>query len=245
MAWGVTTVRGGSEVALRGISIAAAFGSLVVVGMIAARLCQRYVTALYSCGFLLGCDVFQVGSTTARPYALATLFALVSIHATLGLRKSYAHRCALVCSFATILTWYTHYLFIVVSLGNVITIALTPGGLREMCRWIFVVIAACVPGAAHFLELRDRPAGLLFTALPTVPSILSDSMSVPLRVAALLGALVSYIWDAKPQLDSCSRETLRVVVPYIIVPPGIFVLLAVFGGKAVWLPYYWEWQVAM
>lgn len=243
--WGVRKVSGTSEIALRAVSIAAACGTLIVVAIVAARLGQRRVAVLYTCGFLLGCDVFLVGSITARPYALATLFALLSIHATLVVRERYSHGSAFLCSVATILTWYSHYLFVIVALGNLFTLVRVPGRLRKMSLWIIAVIVVCLPGAAHFLKLRERSSGLLFTGLPTPQSMVSDSVPLPLIVAALLGALIAYIWDARLRLDERARAALRLALPYIVLPPIIFALLALVGGGAVWLPRYWEWQVAM
>lgn len=245
MEWGFVRLFGASEVSLRAISILAALGSLWVVAILGKRLSGRYAVGLYASGFLLGCDVFQVGSITARPYSLATLCALISILAAYSLRERYSCGRALMWSAATVLTWYAHYLFIVVALGNLMLWACERGMLRKMLPWMVMTALVCIPGGIHFLQLRERSAGLFFTGLPSVRDMIGDIVPVPLLVAATLGSLIAYIWDARVRFDVRSRESLLSSLPYIALPLLCFGTLAIIAGGAVWLPRYWEWQVGM
>ncbi len=243
--WGTARLCGTSEISLRAISILAALGSLWVVTRLARGLSGRRSVGLYASGFLLACDVFQVGSITARPYALATLWALISISQAYSLRDRYSRGRAMTWSVATVLTWYAHYLFIVVALGNLILWTRERGLTRRMLPWMIGVAVACLPGVAHFLELRERSAGLFFTGLPSARDMLADVVPLPLVVAAILGVLIAYIWDARAQFDLRSRNALSTLLPYIVLPPLCFGALAIIAGGAVWLPRYWEWQVGV
>jgi hypothetical protein len=245
MQWSVVRLFGASEVSLRAISILVSFASLWVVTILARRLSGSHTLGLYASGFLLGCDVFQVGSITARPYALATLCALISILAARSLCERYTRGRALMWSAATVLTWYAHYLFIAVALGNLMLWARTRGVLRKMLPWLVATALACAPGAIHFLQLRERSAGLFFTGLPSFREMLGDIVPMPLLVAATLGTLIAYIWDARVSFDARSRESLRFCLLYIALPPLCFGALAIIAGGAVWLPRYWEWQVGV
>jgi 4-amino-4-deoxy-L-arabinose transferase-like glycosyltransferase len=243
--WGVVRVFGSSEVSLRAVSIVAALASLWVVAVLAWRLSGKLCVGVYAAGFLLGCDVFQIGSITARPYALATLCALVSILMAYALRERYSGWRALTWSVATVFTWYAHYLFIVVTLGNLFLWARERALLRRMLPWVIGVALACVPGVFHFLQLRERSAGLFFTGLPRARDILDDIVSMPLVVSAILGALLGYIWDARARFDARSKQALLSLFPYIILPPACFGVLVIIAGGAVWLPRYWEWQAGV
>lgn len=243
--WSVVSVFGSSEVSLRAISIVTALASLWVVSILAWRLSGQRAAGMYASGFLLGCDVFQIGSITARPYALATLCALISILMAYSLRERYSIWRAMMWSVATVLTWYAHYLFIVAAVGNLLLWARERALLRRMLPWIIGAAFACTPGFLHFLQLRERSAGLFFTGLPSVTDVLGDIVSMPLMVAAILGALIGYIWDARVRFDARSKAALLSLLPYIILPPVCFGALAIVGGGAVWLPRYWEWQVGV
>jgi hypothetical protein len=148
-------------------------------------------------------------------------------------------------SVVTVLTWYAHYLFIIVALGNLILWAREPGMLRKMLPWISATAFACVPGAIHFLQLRERSTGLFFTGLPSASDMLGDIVPAPLLLAATLGSLIAYIWDARAQFDVRSRESLLSFLPYIALPLLCFGALAMIAGGAVWLPRYWQWQGAI
>ncbi len=243
--WSVVSVFGSSEVSLRAVSIIAALGSLWVVAILAWRLSGQRTVGMYASGFLLGCDVFQIGSITARPYALATVCALVSILMAYSLRERYSIWRVMVWSVATVLTWYAHYLFIVAALGNLLLLARERTLLRRMLPWIIGSALVCIPGFLHFLQLRERSAGLFFTGLPSVIDVLGDIVSMPLMVAAILGALIGYIWDARVRFDARREAALLSLLPYIILPPVCFGALAIVAGGAVWLPRYWEWQMGV
>ena len=216
-----------------------------MVSLLAARFSSSRSVPLYAAGFLLGCDVFQVGAITARPYSLATFSALLSIYASLLLREMYSHRRAFLWVAATLMTWYAHYLFIAVALANVITVARNSATLRKMSMWLLILFGTCLPGAIHFFELRSRASGLLFTRIPGFPEILMDCVPMPLVVAATLGAVMAYIWQGRVGSDRLARATPYTLLPYLVVAPVTFMLLAVLTGGAVWLPRYWEWQTAV
>jgi uncharacterized membrane protein len=109
--WSFIHYLGDGEIMLRSVSILSAVGSVVAVFSIAKKLSGNWEVPLLSCGFLLSCDVFQIGALTARPYALATLTALCSVACLIELLREWRARIALLFVSSVVLTVYTHYLF--------------------------------------------------------------------------------------------------------------------------------------
>lgn len=243
MLWGGAQSCGSSEVALRSISIVSALLSIGAVFCIARRLTGELVVSVLAAGFLLSCDVFQIGALTARPYALATAFALWSIVFLIDLLREWRVRTVVLFITSLVLTFYAHYLFSVVALAHGVVLLQHRSVLRRLSGWIVGAALVCIPGLLHLQSLQERARGLAFTGAPHISGLLADSLPVPLVVSVVVGVVLGLIWDARFRFSERSRSAIRFLIPYIVVAPIVFLAGSVVGGAAVWLPRYWEWQL--
>lgn len=241
--WCVRAISGSTnEVWMRLVSLMAALGSAYVVFEIARKLHMTRCAALCAVACMVGTDIFQVGSITARPHALATLCALWSVFAIISLVQQPTRRAAASCVAAVVLTCYVHYLFAAIALPHAFILWRRPAAWRVM-RWPALIGGvACVPAACHMYVLSQRYAGFALATIPSAREFITDYMPLPLAVAGCMGLSLAYIWDGRARLDAATREAMQLLTPYIVLAPLPFLLGAIFGGAPIWLPRYWEWQ---
>lgn len=241
--WGVVQGCGSSEIALRSVSIVSTLLSIVAVFCIARRLTGELLVSFLAGGFLLSCDVFQIGALTARPYSLATMFALWSIVFLIDLLREWRVRTVVWFVASLVLTFYAHYLFSVVALAHGVVLLQHRSVLRRLLGWLVGSALVCLPGVLHLQSLRERARGLAFTGTPHLSGLLADSLPVPLVVSVVVGVVLGLIWDARFRFSQRDRSAIRFLMPYVVVAPIVFLTGSALGGAAVWLPRYWEWQL--
>jgi len=241
--WSVVQCCGSGEVALRSVSIISALLSVAAVFYIARRLTGNVLVSVVAVGFLLSCDTFQVGALTARPYSLATAFALWSIACLIDLLREWRSRAAILFAASLVLTFYAHYLFGVVALAHGVVLLRHRDVLQRLWGWLVGAALVCIPGLFHLQSLRERSQGLAFTGTPLLSGIVADSIPVPLAVSVAVGVALGLIWDGRFRFSERDRSAMRFLAPYVVVAPLVFLAGSLLAGAAVWLPRYWEWQL--
>lgn len=174
--WCVRQVCGGSELALRSLSIACGVGIAVLIYRISLRFTGQRSIAFLAVGALVGCMNFQNALLSARPYALGIFCAALSIVMLDRLRERFSQRGAFFFAASLVGAWYAHYLFALIVLPHAINITRDKALARRLLPWGVLTLAAAAPGLQQWFSIQSRLPQLAFAEIPGIKEIVIGAM---------------------------------------------------------------------
>jgi hypothetical protein len=252
VAWSVLKIFPGSDLAphdlalrdleLRLLSVLCASGGVLLL--------YRYISLSVTLPFLLSylvsiaflSDVFQVLFLSARPYALAFMFAMASI-VTLGIwTKEKKHTFLVLYLLTTLLTFYAHYLFSLVVLLH-LGIVGTTKVFRSYLMVLPLLVIGAIPGFFHLLSLQQRAQVLSFAQKPTVMSFLQSFFPPALLIVFTVAVVLSIIWGGKVCKETLDKRLFYTALLWIFLPVFTFAGISVIGSTSLFTARYWSWQI--
>lgn len=259
LVWVVRQFFGEEEVVLRGLSIVCGGLALVVTAHIARKLSADRALPLIVVALLIGSDGFQDAVLSARPYALAMLCASTSLFVLLSLREGYAPQKAAALSASLVATFYAHYLFIVIGLVHALVVLRDRQLVRRLVPWGMLTVIAFVPGIFQLLSLSHRAAALSFAPVPVISveslselpaacfawtcAVLPVMVPLVAVVSCIVALVLAVIWDGRIRLGSAVRAHIRVLLPYILIPPPLFLVISYLSPGTLFVARYWSWSL--
>jgi hypothetical protein len=242
MAWSVLKILPESDLAVRLFSVCCASGGLFLL----YRYISLCVTLPFAFSFIVSIallsDTFQVLFLSARPYALAFLCAMASIVSLVTWTRSQRYVLLILYALTTLLTFYAHYLFLLVGLVH-ITILVTSKLTRPYLTVLPLLAIGVLPGAFQLLSLRERAPLLSFAQKPTLISVLQSFCSPALLVVFIVALVLSIIWGGRFSREKIDTKILCIALFWILPPVLVFAAISTIGSTSLFTPRYWSWQI--
>ncbi len=259
LVWVIRQFLGDEELILRTLSIGCGGLVLLVAACIARKFSADRTVSLLSVALLIGSDTFQDALLSARPYALAMLCASTSLLFLLSLREVYSVRKAAALSAALIATFYAHYLFAVIGLVHVLVLLSDRRLMRRLVPWGVLTLLACAPGIFQLVSLSQRASALSFGTLPVISidswwqlpgellelslGVLRVALPVVAVVSCAVGLILALIWDGRVRISDVTRGSLVLLMPYVLIPPLLFLIVSCLSPSMLFVPRYWSWSL--
>lgn len=241
--WCVGRLFGGSEETLRSLSVLCSVATAMLVYRMTSKLTKDRAAAFLSVGALLCCDVFQDAILSARPYALAILFSTASVVLLHGLRAHFSQTRALLFTLTVVGAWYAHFLFAAIVIPHLAVIIRSPRLGRRLLPWSMVGALLCIPGVFQAVSLSRRGGSLSFASMPDHFALLNGAIPLAVTVSVLVGLSLGLIWGGRFARSDGARHALLFLLPYVVLPVGLFAVWTFVSGQSMWVPRYWSWQL--
>ncbi len=244
LAWSVRQIFGDSELALRGVSFALLVCCVPLIFQVIELLHNRESA-------LVGCLVFIVHpavlrALSARPYALALFFALLSMRALLLWQRSGRQSLLWLYVLFVVATFYAHYLFcffIPVQLAWVLN-RRDRRGSKRYCAALVITALLMMPGFDQLYSLFERRESLSFVLRPSLLKVFETLLPLSLLVPVGGGLFLARVLCPKMIfLRNGLVPILRVAVLWWLSGPILFLLLYWSGVASLFHERYFLWNV--
>jgi mannosyltransferase len=241
--WLLTRVAGRSELVLRLPSIVAVAIGSWVLWRIVRRLVSDEAARLAVLGFL-SITIVAAAATDARPYAVAVLFLLASVDASVRWLDEGRTRHALFFILFAIATVWVHYL-VGLALVALFTYgiarrdhAAVPIG-RQLTAWV-VVLVGVAPLAPQLLSLYERRASLSVPYDGSIGDLLMVLVPAVLAGGAVIGILVARAQGPVSIRSTAGRTgSLLLFSTWLLFPPTVLFMVSIFGGASLYSARYY------
>lgn len=242
IAWSVLKLFPESDLALRMVSICCASLGLYCLYKFIARSAALPFALSFIISIALLSDTFQVLFLSARPYGVAFLCAIASIHVLVSWITNRNPWLLVSYVLTTLLTFYSHYLFILVVLLHIV-IAVSMRAVRSYIAALPFILVGAIPGVFQLLSLRERAQLLSFAQRPTFLSIAQSFFSPALLIVFVVALLLAVIWGGRINRQKLDRKLLCVALVWLILPVLAFAGVSSLGSTSLFTARYWSWQI--
>ncbi len=236
------TIAGSSEVILRLPSLVCFLVSCYFLFNLARKLFDLEV-AVVSLICLLAIDPVMSAAISARPYAAALMFGLVSFDALVEWDKTGKAGSAHRWLWASVLMFYCHYLSLTVFLVQAFYIYRTrpDGPARKGYNHALRLFLLLLPGLYHMLLIKGRSAlygsDFVFEPLKFIGIIFPPYLAIALVFAILCGAIAERSWFGLPE----NRKAVRCIIVWAMLPALMLFLISLVSGRSILLDRYALW----
>jgi hypothetical protein len=260
LVWFMRQICGEHEIGLRALSVVCGGATCLVLVRTVQKLSADPSAPLLALALLVVSDGFQEAVLSARPYALAILFASSSLLVLLMLREKYSFARAIILGLLLTATFYAHYLFALVGVFHVLFLLVADRPLlMRLVPLLGMVVVACVPGLFQLRSLSERAASLSFVSLPTlyaqslseIPTVFVGwflkiaKVAVPIVtvVPCTVAVVLALIWGGKMRVERRTRRWLVIVALYALLPALLFLLISYASPGVLFVARYWSWSL--
>ncbi|MBN8550569.1 MAG: glycosyltransferase family 39 protein, partial [Deltaproteobacteria bacterium] len=248
--WALRPILGMGEIGLRLPSLLLTLGSALLVYRLGRALLPAAQAALAVLFFVCIDSVIDT-AVTARPYALALFFSLLSMYSferwlCFGLRR---HKFTYVVS--TICLIYAHFLFAAILALEFLYWALFRSrskvraiSLVGACLYIFIGLVPTIPQIQSMLIKR---ALMAIARMPTLSDLILNCLPWLSLVAVVIAYFLAVGCTPKEQAvqveDSAppERRLLVFLALWAVMPAFLLFAASYFLGSSVFMPRYFEW----
>lgn len=237
----IVTLIGNSELSLRILSILCYLTSALLFWKLAAKLIG-VAGASIATSALVTSDSVIIAAISVRPYALALLFALVTI--------TFFHKwidsgkwiwCFLYQVFLS-LTFYAHYLFVAVAF--VLPFVAIE---KKAVSWKKIIFSGVVPllfctfGVPHLALLYEKKEILSFVTAPSFKEVFFTVFEPALVISFVMALIFGFITEPKLKILKPKLSLILLGIVWGIIPAVIF-----YFGKdgSLFIPRYFLWTKA-
>lgn len=240
--WSWQGAFGSTELALRSFSL-----MLLAVTFLCFFRLVRYLTTAqiaWWSTFLLGTLDPVILVLSARPYALALLFAVLSWTCLFRLVERPTVRAAATYAVVTALLGYAHYLLLLTIFPQIL-IAGWKGreALRTQAMGLLMAAALLAPTLPQLLSILARGGELSFASVPSLAQFVAMVAPGYFVLYLVMGVSLGFLWTKGGSFRS-TREYHPLLkglgVVWLAVPLLLF-LVAILGGPVLVIPRYILW----
>jgi hypothetical protein len=257
LVWGVRQVLGGSEFALRSLSLLSAIGSAAIFPSILRRfglhrdawLGPLIVVVVILSEYNTGIYELRTADTglNARPYSIAIFSSLISLYCLLHWIDTRTWMMWLTYSAVTTVTLMLHYLFApFLAFHLFVLFKRTRGDRRAMLAWLgslCVVGAGLLPVLPHLVLVTQKSKNYESAKLPTFFDTLAqlfvlNGMWRVIALTCIFGLI-------RPRLDltAVDRDTAILGLTWWSLPPICLAILYLVTGISLNAPRYLLWRL--
>ncbi len=247
--WADLQIFGSSEISLRLISLVALILAGGTLFRLARRLFDDEVALLAVVFFFSSSCVLR--ALSARPYALALLFAVLSVDALSRWLRSSERRHLIEYVIFTALTYYSHYLFapIVIFHGALVWWLAkdsTQGRTQRVRSFLGGLLAIGVlaaPGLVQLASLNSRRASLFYLEHTSLLEFVKVLLPVTLLLSIVVGVVVIWAFTRGMRFQRVQGEAGHIcalLVGYVL-PPLLFFLYSLVGHGSLFNDRYFAW----
>ncbi len=247
--WAVRQSGFESEFLLRLPSIGALALSALVFLSLARRFVSKEASIVATLLFLATSPVLRAMS--ARPYALALLFALLSWWGFFHWLETRKGRGAVLYVVSLVLAFYAHYLFLLSALLPLLWyFSMVDKEKRKLGTFFVASITTVIlilPGFFQIYALHARRESLFFSPDPTFLTLGSALCPLSVVIAVVGGILIARIFISDFKLNRSSQLSssgvLTLLLSYLI-PPLLFFGYSYLGSGSLFNERYFFWSLA-
>ncbi len=234
---------GGSEIALRSLSVLCCCGSFFVMWRLVVLLRVETVVAVGACAFVLASDPFQDALLSVRPYSFAILIASISLWCTFRLREQFSQARLAALLVSMIVIFYSHWMFALIMIPHLVLVRAQ--WRRVIAAWplLFIALVICIPGLSQIVRLSSKASGLVFVQAPSWIGVLKGAVPIPACTAVLVGGALAAIWGGRVRVEDAQRSSVRALFAYVVWAPLPFLCISLFGASSLWVSRYWAWHL--
>jgi hypothetical protein len=147
----------------------------------------------------------------------------------------------------------------VIGLVHVLVVLRDRQLLRKLVPWGVLTVIACIPGIFQLLSLSHRAAALSFASVPVISieslwalpaacfawtrAVLPVMVPIAAVVSCIVALVLAVIWDGKIRLGSAVRAHISVLLPYVLIPPPLFLFISYLSPGTLFVARYWSWAL--
>jgi 4-amino-4-deoxy-L-arabinose transferase-like glycosyltransferase len=245
--WGSSKVFGASEMALRLPSLLA----LIACGVIGFKLTRKLFGELAAIIFLplfYSLDVVQF-CLSARPYALALAFCMLSFYELLLWVEGCERKHLLGYIASALLMLYAHYIYGLAFVAQLLFVLIRSDRKKNLPTLVVawsVIAVFFAPTLFQLSTLFARRATLSFSAMPDGGALAQAILPIPFIVIVFFGLIF-----AKVTFKECTvlpaalweRNRLALLVPWLAVAQVVLFAYSHVTGQPLFIDRYYSWSL--
>ena len=245
--WGVRQLGFESEFLLRLPSIIAVLLSALLLISLSRRFVSYHSSVLAALMFLSTSPALR--ALSARPYALALLFTLLSWWGFFYWVDTRKKKGIILFVCSLVLSFYAHYLFILSALLPLLWFLIVLEKERRSYKSLLFItlstILLALPGLFQMWALHLRRESLFFSPSPTFARLMSALFPFGIIVSVFAGALLTRIFQPNLHFIRVSSFEIRrifVLSLTFVVPPLLYFTYSMFGTGSLFNERYFLWS---